>query len=43
MLPHIIEFCVDRLEEYLEPVLNKMVFDIFEKVVKAWPKVTKIT
>jgi hypothetical protein len=42
-MPEIIDFCVERLEEYLEGRLNKMVFDIFENVTLAWPKIGRVT
>lgn len=33
-----IDFCVDRLEEYLEPRLNKLMFDVLGNIVAVWPK-----
>lgn len=38
MVPQVIDFCIDRLEEYLEPRLNKLVFDILGNIVAVWPK-----
>lgn len=43
MIPEVIDFCVDRLEEYLDSRLNGFVFSTMENIVKAWPKVQKIT
>lgn len=42
VIPVVIDFCVERLEEYLDSALTGMVFGILDKIVRCWPRVNSI-
>lgn len=42
-MPEVIDFCVGRLEEYLDSKQNNFIFKILENISISWPKILKIT
>lgn len=42
-MPKIIDFAVERLEEYTDPQYSLLVFGIMENLVKSWPTAKSVT
>lgn len=43
MIPDIIDFCIERIEENPDQKIMTMVFSILQRILKCWPKLKVIT